>query len=43
MIILERQENNQQQKTKAKVLFTFEVTEKACHWGRDNLFSANKL
>lgn len=31
------------QKTEAKVLFTFEVTVKAGLWGSKNLFSTNKL
>ena len=34
---------SQNQKTKAKVFFTFEITEKACPWEKEDLFSANKL
>lgn len=52
MIAFERQEvssvlcvsiNLKKKKTKEYMHFTFEITEKACLWGRDNLFSANKL
>jgi hypothetical protein len=34
---------SQPEKLKERVLLTSEVAEKACLWGRNNLFSANKL
>lgn len=49
MIVLERQADKKRpgvslnQKTKAKVLLEFEITEKACPQGKENLFSINKL